>query len=294
VGAATAAFEVAAYVPEYRLGVDLDALASRTSTLMLFSLEVDSQARLIGFDRFPADVLARARAARAKHGTKLLISVGGGGRSSYMRSALASTIFSLRLAQSVSGWVAANDLDGVDVDWEDSKVDEKSFVRFIANLRSELPSRAIVTVALHVNDRMIPALAAVADRVHLMAYDLCTSVPCRHSTLQHAVSALDAAIAAGAEARKLVLGVPLYGRVLKTGEAVPFYDIVKKGPVRGDLDATNTINFNGRQTIAEKVDLVKQRGGAGIFFWEAGQDVQEADESLIAAAWAHVRAKDEL
>jgi GH18 family chitinase len=275
---------VMGYVPEYRFGgVDFDVLATRTNVLTLFSLELDAASRLVGTDRFPADVMDRARAAKLKHGTKLLVSLGGGGRSTYFRSTLNSFVFSERLAATLAAFVAQNGLDGVDVDWEDAKVDERAYVRFLTNLRKALPEGAQITVALHVKDPLVKALSAVADAVNLMAYDLCVSVPCRHSTLQHAAEALDAAVKAGAEARKLVIGIPLYGRVMKTGDAVPFYDIVKNGKVRGDVDATNTIHFNGRQTIAAKIALVRERGARGIFFWEVGQD--HSEQSLLATAW---------
>lgn len=288
----SAEFAMVAYVPEYRFGIDLNLLASRTSALILFSLEVDGQSRLAGLDRFSGDVLTRARAARDAHGTKLLVCIGGGGRSNELRSTIGSMVQSKRLAAEIGEFVKRESLDGVDLDVEASGVSGKNYVAFVNELRAVLAPGAIVSVALHVGDANTAALAAVVDRIGLMAYDSCPELPCRHSTPEFAAHALQQAIDSGADASKLMLGIPLYGRVMNNpGEAVPYYDILKAGKVSdmSDVDAKKRVYFNNKGTISRKIAHAASVGGGGVFFWEAGQDESSAAQSLLSVSWSLVQ-----
>jgi GH18 family chitinase len=285
-------FAMMAYVPEYRFGIDFNLLASRTSALVLFSLEVDEQSRLVGLDRFGGDVLTRARAARDAHGTMLLVCIGGGGRSNALRSTIGSMLQSKRLAAEIGEFVKRESLDGVDLDVEASGVSGKNYVAFVRELRAVLAPGAIVSVALHVGDANIAALAPVVDRIGLMAYDSCPELPCRHSTPEFAAHALQQAIDSGVDASKLMLGIPLYGRVMNNpAEAVPYYDIVKAGKVSdsSDLDAKKRVYFNNKATIGRKIAHAASVGAGGVFFWEAGQDESSATQSLLGASWSLIQ-----
>lgn len=282
-----------AYVPEYRFGIDLNLLASRTSALVLFSLEVDDQSRLAGLDRFSGDVLTRAREAREAHGTSLLVCIGGGGRSNALRSTIGSMVQSKRLAAEIGEFVKREALDGVDLDVEASGVSGKNYVAFVRELRAVLAPGAIVSVALHVGDANMVALAPVVDRIGLMAYDHCPELPCRHSTPEHAAHALQQAIDSGVDASKLMLGIPLYGRVMNNpGEAVPYYDILKAGKLSdmSDVDAKKRVYFNNKGTISRKIAHAASVGAGGVFVWEAGQDESDAAHSLLSTSWSLVHA----
>lgn len=75
-------FAVVGYVPEYRSGgLDWENVAPHYTHLVFFSVEVDELGQIVARDRLPPpDVLERAHAARATHGTKLMLSIGGFGR----------------------------------------------------------------------------------------------------------------------------------------------------------------------------------------------------------------------
>ena len=73
-------FSIVAYVPEYRFGgLNFDFVGERTTDLILFSAEPTKSGGLHFF--FAPDDLKRAQAIRESHGVRLLLCVGGGGRS---------------------------------------------------------------------------------------------------------------------------------------------------------------------------------------------------------------------
>ena len=76
-------FSVAAYLPEWRYeGAHWADIASVVTHLILFSIEVTPTGALAALDRLPrAELLQEARAARDASGSRLLLCVGGNGRS---------------------------------------------------------------------------------------------------------------------------------------------------------------------------------------------------------------------
>jgi hypothetical protein len=146
----------------------------------------------------------------------------------------------------------------------------------------------------------IAALAPVVDRIGLMAYDSCPELPCRHSTPEFAAHALQQAIDSGVDASKLMLGIPLYGRVMNNpAEAVPYYDIVKAGKVSdsSDLDAKKRVYFNNKATIGRKNRARGQRwrrrrvllgGGAG----RVERDAVVVGRKLVADTVDELESKD--
>jgi GH18 family chitinase len=195
-------------------------------------------------------------------------------------------------AAEIGEFVKKESLDGVDLDVEVGGVSGKAYAAFVRELRAVLPPSAVVSVALHVGDANIVALAPVVDRIGIMAYDDCPSLPCKHSTSEYAASALQQAIDSGVEAQKLMLGIPLYGRVMTNpGQAVPYYDVLKAGKVSvmSDLDAKKKVYFNNKGTIQKKIAHAASVGAGGVFFWEAGQDESAEADSLIGASWTVVQ-----
>ena len=74
---------VVGYLPEWRYeGANWEVISAHTTHLILFSLEISTQGHITALDRMPRPaLLAEARAAADRHGTKLLICFGGNGRS---------------------------------------------------------------------------------------------------------------------------------------------------------------------------------------------------------------------
>ena len=81
--AAASAFAVVGYLPEWRYGgANFELLFETLTHLAFFSAEPSASGALLGLDRLPdAETLAAAKAAAARTGTKLLLCLGGNGRS---------------------------------------------------------------------------------------------------------------------------------------------------------------------------------------------------------------------
>jgi GH18 family chitinase len=114
-------FSVVAYLPEWRYaGANFDAMAEAGVThLIFFSVEPAADGGVAGADREPpADVLAAAQAARAAHGMRLLLCVGGNGRSAHFSRVARAPARRRAFARALAERVAALSLDGVDLNWE--------------------------------------------------------------------------------------------------------------------------------------------------------------------------------
>ena len=83
---------VAAYLPEWRYeGANWVDVSAVVTQLILFSLEVQPSGRLAAFDRLPRkELMTDARTATRAAGTKLLVCIGGNGRSAGFTHAVAS------------------------------------------------------------------------------------------------------------------------------------------------------------------------------------------------------------
>ena len=144
------AFIIAAYVPEYRFGLDWAVVCARTTDLILFSLEISASGTLSGQDRFTADVMQESHdACHATH-TRRLVSVGGGGRSQYFRSTMRSTLLRRRFIEQLLEFVNKHHLDGVDIDWEGKQdaEDGKALVKFFKG--NALALSVVISPHLHI------------------------------------------------------------------------------------------------------------------------------------------------
>lgn len=169
-------------------------------------------------------------------------------------------------------------------------------------MREDVSDGFILSVALHGDRDLAALLAPLVDRVHLMAYDFCRSLPCDHATYDDAMHAYTTLLDAGVPAERLLLGMPAYGRNrANPAEAVTFADLVRDYSVydeHRDVTDDGAIYFNNRATVVRKAQSVAELGGGGVFFWEAGQDASDAQHSLLAAVHARFheqpQTKDEL
>ena len=113
----TQGLEVAAYLPEWRYeGANWRDYSAVVTQLILFSLEVTPVGRLSAFDRLPRkELMEEARAATRETGTKLLVCVGGNGRSAGFSAAVANKERRQRFVDSLVSLADKYDLDGVDL-----------------------------------------------------------------------------------------------------------------------------------------------------------------------------------
>ena len=169
-------FVVAGYAPDYRLeSLDLSALAHNLTDLLLFSIAPTPQGTI---DPGGITQIHHMRAARAKKAAphlRVLVSVGGGGRSAAFPQAVGSKTRREALAKALVKYCKRGKLDGADVDYEAplGPAELRNLVSFLKLLRGAFDAATPplqLTMAVHPQHAEALALAyAHVPRVHLMA-----------------------------------------------------------------------------------------------------------------------------
>ena len=303
-------FKVVGYLPEYRFGaVDWNATCAGVTHVLLFSLEPTSDGALGALDRFPdAETMRRARDACEGHGTKLMVSVGGAGRSKHFAAATRSDATRRKLARAIAAFCDAHRLHGVDINWEYPR-DETQWLSVFKLARatrrafdeikhvSAGEEKKNIFLAFHpdgLSERFLahPLAQTHVDLMHCMAYDNARDTE-GHSTLAYAESVVARAVAI-LRPRRVSLGVPFYGRGVgarSVADAKAYGDIV--GDVAADVldsfaaDVLDSYAFNSRATVRAKTALAMASGLGGVTVWELGQDAGDA-ASLLGAVGSEV------
>jgi len=317
---ANATFSVVGYLPEWRYsGANFDTLFKHLSHLLFFSVEPLPDGRLTGLDRLPdAETLAAAHAARATHGTKLLLCLGGNGRSAGFGPAARRPDTRKRLVASIVELVLKLDLDGWDCNWEypgftfgggyasdgEVAVEWDAHARLLSESRKALEKAfkprgrtPVVTAAYYPDGRQERLLAErkVADSVallHAMAYDAPGAQG--HSPFSLAEQVVSFARAAGLPLRAVALGLPMYGRNSATGDWTTYEDLVRGGSLPAETDELPAksprgavVSFNGAATLRRKTALALHSGLGGVMVWESGQDCRP--QPVTRGGATHVR-----
>ena len=203
-------FRVVGYLPDYRAS-DFDPVAARGVTdLVLFSAEPTSSGGL-DLSRLKGMPWAKLRDFKTSEKARLILCVGGWGRSDRFAEVAASPEKRSAFARDAARACLDKGLDGIDLDWEHpgDAAQEAGYAGLLGDLHREFAPRKLalsVTVAAW---QKLPAEAFRAvDLVHLMAYDHTG----RHSTFASARSDVRALTEAGVPPARIVLGLPFYGR----------------------------------------------------------------------------------
>jgi chitinase len=298
-----------------------------------------------GFARDAENFRALA-AVRAKHPhLRILVSVGGWTWSKGFSDMALTPESRRRFVESGVEFVRRHDLDGFDVDWEYPGLpgddnphrpeDKQNFTALMSELRAALDKegaarkrKLLLTLAAGASRDFLEhtemdKVAAVSDFVNLMTYDFrvagaTENVAGHHSNLypnpadprlRSADTAVREFLAAGVPARKLVLGVPFYGRawVVTSPENEGLYQAGKAPAERlatdyGDLSAhlVDTAGFVRRwdkaaqapylwnaekrvfvtyddpESLRLKSRYIVDKGLAGAMFWEYSSDPTRA------------------
>ena len=297
--------------------------------------------------------LAVLRALKSRNARlKVLISIGGWGADGFSDAALdeaSRTAF----AGSVADLLVRASADGVDLDWEYPGLpgpgirhrdeDKQNFTRLLATLRQRLDALArerqsarddpyLITAALadgefvaHID---LAQIHAYLDWINLMTYDFhnsLTKTTGHHAALaRSATSASDERcvecavsqyLAAGVPARKLVVGVPFYGRAFAdvqarsdgldqpygryagdypwpklAGEFIErngfarLWDDVAHAPYLWNAQTRTFISYDDPQSLRLKAAFVKARGLGGMMYWEQSQDPDGELLDVLATA----------
>jgi len=217
-----------------------------------------------------ADIDAIVHAAHAA-GVRVVASIGGGGGDQriiqfYNAGLTAPVVASLQT------FVAAHNLDGVDLDIEDPANMGAPFLTFTTALTTAFhPGGKLVTaaVAKYLQASMPGAALRQFDLLNIMVY----------SSMSSAVAALDYyANEEKIPPAKLVLGVPFFGGTEDDSHEESYKSILAAYPNAwkvdlaggGPLDDGLAFHYVGESTMAQETQLGKKYGG--IMFWDLTDD----------------------
>lgn len=220
-------------------------------------------------------------------------------------------------------------IDGIDMDWEfpgidwsnqkiDLANDTKNHVLMMKQLRETLGNNRLLTYAGYVMNKQsasggfryidITALDPVVDFVNIMTYEM-DSGDTPHNALSCSRAYWDiertykAYMNAGATPSKMVIGIPFYGRALRTASpsALSYKSIMKLGSEytieNWDTQASvpyvtrngaKYCYYDNPRSIEIKANWANQRGLGGLMYWENDQD--DNNYTLRKAVWDNVHA----
>ncbi|KAG4270415.1 chitinase 1, partial [Fusarium proliferatum] len=262
---------------------------------------------------------------------KALLSIGGWTLSSTFPAVASTSATRQKFASSAVELMNDWGFDGIDIDWEYPAGEDqaKNFLLLLRATREELDVYASKHARNHHFELSIAAPAGpdhygilhlseignVVDHINLMTYDYAGSFSAATghtanlyandgvpgSTPFNSDTAVKAYLAAGVPSRKLVLGIPLYGRAFEstlglgqsftsstegswengtwgykelprsTG-AKMFWDQKAEGSYSYDSETRELISFDIPLTVKKKVGYIKERALGGSMFWEASGD----------------------
>lgn len=272
-------FRVAAYLPDYRMADFKPDDAKGVNELILFSATPrdDGTIDLAGLRKAP---LKKLKEWKARENGRLILALGGWGRSQSFASVAASLEKSKKLAANALETCRGMGLDGVDLDWEHPKSNAEAddYARLLSHLHGALmPDGKIVSITVAGWQPLSPKTYQEVDCIQLMAYDH----QGRHSTFESVAEEVNKLIEKGVPKEKLRLGLPFYGRGIKDAQKTVIYSqIVAQYHPKPDVDEVDSVYFNGPDTIRRKVKFAKEQRLAGVMVWEIGQDARGADSLL--------------
>eukprot|EP00980_Cylindrotheca_fusiformis_P013211 scaffold3359_cov123-Cylindrotheca_fusiformis.AAC.15 len=299
----TAGLGIAAYLPDYRAGYNVNASAPHLTDLILFSIQPHSRG-MIGGCCLQSHHFQLGRNAR-EHNPELRVwvTIGGAGRAEAIpaitadagrRKTLIDSVSRLSLNDAIVATIAGsfgpsqgNDLFGIDLDIYYPRTHQQlsDYVRFVREASEVWHEKNIqISVTWHPQRMSLPpAIFDLVDRVNLMAYDMMTAAGQHHAEMMDTKRAVESLSEQGCPADKIWLGIPFYGRNLQNpGHAETFEALYKRmqSTFRERYNQDNTSHFDGFEwdspkQIEMKVEYAYTKNLGGIFFWELGQDYQE-------------------
>jgi len=207
-------------------------------------------------------------------GVKVLIAVGGWGVSDGFPAMASDPIARANFNSNIADYISANNLDGVDIDWEtpidSTKINNQDVL--LSDLSNTLqPMGKLVTVAA--NGEVVELKSSATnsvDWVNVMAYDMNWG-NAEHSTFTDAVAALQRYENEGIPKEKLSLGIPFYGRDNNTN-AIKYEDLVSSCNPLPSENYCDGYFFNGIDLVKQKSQFVLDNGYNGVMVWNLGQD----------------------
>lgn len=253
----------------------------------------------------PKRLKAISKLKKGNQQLKVLISIGGWGSGRFSEMA-ANEQLRKEFAKDCRRVVRRYNLDGIDIDWEyptvsaagisASEDDTENFTLLMRDIREAVGKKKLLTLATVCNAKYIDfkAIMPFVDFVNIMAYDMTMGVAKHHSPLfvsentsnLSAANSIEAHMAAGVPADKLVLGVPFYGRGNKEfrqsasysrmpadlGKFVERWDDVAQASYLANEKGEFVFGYETPRSLAAKCSYAREKGLKGIMFWEYSGD----------------------
>jgi chitinase len=297
--------------------------------------------------------LAQLQALKSRNANlKVLVSVGGWGADGFSDTAQSESSRA-KFAESAADLIARNALDGIDLDWEYPGLpgpgiryrseDKHNFTLLLQTLRGRLDTLArergrraddhyLLTAALADGEFVahieLDRIHAYLDWIDLMTYDFhnsLTKTTGHHAALSRSVTsaanersverAVGEYLAAGVPSRKLVVGVPFYGRAFAGVQAdnhgldqsyahyegdhpwsqlvadfidrngyVRYWDATANAPYLWNTQTHVFISYDDPQSLALKARFIKAHALGGMMYWEQSQDADGQLLDVLAGA----------
>ena len=276
-------FRIAGYLPEYRVGGITPECVKGLTDLIVFSVSPEADGAL-DTSVWSKRKLEKAKKLAGSANARLLVAVGGWGRSGGFPAMTENSKARERFVRELDAFCQANGFGGVVYDWEFPRTDkeETSFHHLLRETRRLfLPRRRTVEIAVNSEKPFPRDWTVKVDAVHVMSYD---NGP-RHATYEQAVADLNNMARLGVPAEMQLLGLPFYGRQITNREkAITYAEIKERFKPKREQDEAGGYYFNGPGTLAKKVKLAKARGLAGVMIWEIGQDAKGTGSLLKQVA----------
>ncbi len=300
-------YYVVGYLPSYRSVTSIPDVKFRMTNVVVYAFYGVNSSGTLSAPSSPASTLTAVAAKARTNNSKIFLGINDGAAGNFKNMA-ASAAGRNNFIKDVMNTVRANNLDGIDIDWEFPSTSDGTDITFTALMKELSDSlhrdgRYYLSCAITAGkyaggfrDAIRNEIFPYVDIFNVMAYDdFNTTVPYRqHSDYTLATVCLNYWLnTRGMPAAKCVLGIPAYGRpsgITQTGTILTYSGILGQGG-NPQLDSaivtaggfTNyTIYYNGQYTAKRKAILAKQIAN-GVMFWEKGQDIHDANSLLKAA-----------
>ncbi|KXX80181.1 Endochitinase B1 [Madurella mycetomatis] len=258
---------------------------------------------------------------------QVVLSVGGGASNQVFPIVASNAILRDNFARSARGLVEASGLDGIDIVWEYPCTPQQGsdFLALLAAIRVHLPEdRYLLTAALPAARSVLQNIdlrrtAEYLDVINLTAYDFFGQWT--HKSGHHAqlyamskdepsgASGVQFLMASGVPAKKILLGIPLFGRSFLQvsgpghknrgagGQDGSFeYNQLPRKGTKEQVDKRAVaaqcvggdggfVTYDNPDTVKVKASFCKQKGLGGLFYWSAPSDAKDSKRSLITTGF---------
>ncbi len=303
-------YYVLGYFPSYRNLADVPDVKFRMTNAVIYAFYAVNTTGGLSAPSAPAASLVAVRDKARANNAKVFLGIndGSGDGKTNFKNMAATAAGRNQFIKEVMQTVRANQLDGVDLDWEfPSTADgtDATFTLLVKELSDSLHRdgqyylSAAITAGKYagsIRDAIRSEIFPYVDIFNVMAYDdFSTTVPYRHhSDYTLAQTCLNYWLTVrGMPPSKCVLGFPAYGRpsgITQTGTVLSYKAILAQGG-NPQLDSAivtaggfnnYTIYYNGQYTVKRKAKLAKDVA-AGVMLWEKWHDAPDQFSLLKAA-----------